>query len=260
MSSPQDPRLPEEPRPSSSAGPEGPRLLNDLREEFLAFELSFARELLLLARRSILENGPYYRTTQTPAFLLSQGWERLIKCTLFLHHLEQKRSLPPPTFFRQLGHDVKKLKDGLVSDVLTPAAKAHGIDIDAWTTDGDWLWETLNAYAKGGRYFGLDQLLTKGGSENPLPYWYSKEFHDHPENIWFSFYDVLITDHGLATGEEIDDDATEPAFGRVNVRLASLTEDQLAAVVAAYETGYLGSLGRKMTKRLRFARWTSYDI
>lgn len=235
--------------------------------EFLEKEIELSRELLVRGRTGILEGDPNTASHLVAGLLLAQGWERVLKVGLFLARI-RANEWPHEGFFRKYGHDVLLLRDDFVTNVIQPNLQTLPQEISRlWVTDfGAWLWEYWSAYATGGRYHGLE-FMEKRAMASPDSHWIRADSHwdsaehaGHPSNIWFDFYDAAIRDYGLASEDEVDDAAGEPAINRVNVDLASVVEDLVESVVFLFAKGYLGPVGRDLTKRLRFPRFTSRGL
>lgn len=225
-------------------------------------ELAFGRALVLLARRQVLELDGDIPTLIVPLHLLSHGWERLLKTTLLLARTHRDEGLDSG-WARHFGHDVHALSRAFIEECCEPADTPElQLARKVWGSEGSWLMDSISAYATGSRYFGLDlmtQMVTDPDSVPPEPV-NPDEAGPHPEDQWLDFYIWQQINHGLATEAEIDEMDSRPAYGRINVRIASLIEDQLQGLVSVYESGRLGERGRGGARHLRFARWTCVDF
>lgn len=101
-----------------------------------------------------------------PIFLLSNGFERLLKIILCLDHLEQYSKFPNTSNFNKT-HDVKKLLEQVVAIAknwkYTGKCKSTKADMDLLENDRKLkrLVKILADYGNAGRYYNIDTIVGK---------------------------------------------------------------------------------------------------
>ncbi len=111
------------------------------------------------------------KETVYPAlFQLSIGFERLMKMIVVIDHkVENGLKNPTDKQLKDYGHNILKTYD-VCREI---AAKDSGVA--SWASPGSAgsdLLECLSEFAKGSRYYNLDQLAGTGAAADPLVKWY----------------------------------------------------------------------------------------
>jgi hypothetical protein len=103
-------------------------------------------------------------------FELATGFERLMKIVVLLEHkINNQLQNPTDKQLRSFGHNIKELHSN-----CTKFAKDHGLKTVSPTSEvQDDILEVLSTFAKGSRYYNLDQLTSGKKNEDPIEQWLS---------------------------------------------------------------------------------------
>lgn len=110
-------------------------------------------------------------TVYSTLFQLATGLERIMKIAVILmHKVSNDLANPSDAQIRRLGHSITDLYA-----VLRSAAELHSVT-DGWfdsnTIQGDLL-VALSEFARGSRYYNIDQLVSGRDSPDPLTRWFA---------------------------------------------------------------------------------------
>lgn len=136
------------------------------------------------------------KETVYPAlFQLSIGFERLMKLVVVIDHkVENGLKNPTDKQLRDYGHNILKTYD------VCRGIAAKDADVSSWASPGSIgteLLECLSEFAKGSRYYNLDQLAGTGAATDPLVKWYDVHMRIADHEISYSKQNA-INDKAIA--------------------------------------------------------------
>lgn len=108
-------------------------------------------------------------------FELATGFERLMKIAVLLEHkINNQLKNPTDKQLRSFGHNIQELHSSCVK-----FAEGHGLKTMFPTNEiQDDILEVLSNFAKGSRYYNLDQLTSGNKNKDPIEQWLSViQFH-----------------------------------------------------------------------------------
>lgn len=103
-------------------------------------------------------------------FELATGFERLMKIVVLLEHkINNDLRNPTNNQLKSFGHNILELHSGCLK-----LAKGHGLKIELGVNDAQQdILKVLSTFAKGSRYYNLDQLTSANKDEDPIDQWLS---------------------------------------------------------------------------------------
>lgn len=117
-------------------------------------------------------------------FELATGFERLMKIVVLLEHkINNQLQNPTDKQLKSFGHNITGLHSNCIK-----FAKDHGVKVVSPASEAqDDILDVLSSFAKGSRYYNLDQLTSGKKNEDPIEQWLSViEYH-----IWGLRSDVI---------------------------------------------------------------------
>jgi hypothetical protein len=174
-------------------------IINELDSSIKLIELGFG-EL-----QNLDKNESYYFL---PFQLLSQGFERFMKCYICFGYLNQNGEFPPPNYLKkQLGHDLLNLLNEIWTKYFD--FKDHPIlinDFEVLTNNKELreLLYILSEFGKQARYHNFD-IIT--GSKSDLD--------SDPESHWRSFEFRLITEKTGTLEKILDAELSYEVHGEI---------------------------------------------
>jgi hypothetical protein len=117
-------------------------------------------------------------------FELATGFERLMKISVLLEHkINNQLRNPTDKQLRSFGHNIEDLHSNCIK-----ITQDHGLKIVSPTSEiQDDILAVLSNFAKGARYYNLDQLTSGNKNEDPIEQWLSViQYH-----IWGLRSDVI---------------------------------------------------------------------
>ena len=109
-----------------------------------------------------------------PFLLLSNGFERLMKCIICLRHKYLYKEYPSIKFIKEFKHDISKLLDWIIEEIKKSGYDKKSVatkeDIEFLVNDAylQRVVQLLSAYGMGARYYNLD-IVTEGKSSYQSP-------------------------------------------------------------------------------------------
>lgn len=118
--------------------------------------------LTILRKAHFTKKWNYYQAF----FLLTIGIERLLKIIIISKYRSDNNCFPNNSFLKEIGHDIKKLIS--LVDSYTLNQNDYKILEDPLQLD---IIEFFTKFAKGSRYYNIDQLTGQTGQSDPLADW-----------------------------------------------------------------------------------------
>lgn len=163
-------------------------------------ELKISKKMLIKGFSDLQHKTLIPEFYHVPLLLLSNGFERIIKCLLCLNNMDENGKIIRCPYSKKKGHDLKYLLEELLIickekmyDQRCPATEK---DVEFLVGDIDLnnLISLLSDFGKGARYYNLDIILCK------------KSHYKNPKNVWSEIETTIWKkkfNEGDYTGEEI---------------------------------------------------------
>jgi hypothetical protein len=180
--------------------------VEQLKAASLGDEIYRAASLVELGLKLVRKLKSGNSDVYPPFFLLTNGFERLIKVALVVTILDTEGSYPGSNEWRQYkGHAIRVLLEGLESRLASPSKSVAWVLTRAKDNDSR-LGRLLaildsHAVARSGRYFNFDFILGKTKSFGEPP----------PPDMWTDLTFDRILDIHAEDGEELTDAQVEAA-------------------------------------------------
>jgi len=174
-----------------------------------------------------------------PILLLSNGFERLMKCIICYRHLKVKNIYPPIDVFKKASHNLNILLKDIIQ--ICSELKSYK-DREATRQDLDFLMnnarlhrivEILSDFAQGGRYYNLD-IVCKGNST-----------YSDPKDNWEELETEIVKEDPKITELMKDPTKSDEMYQRINMILMKYLERFARALSRIFTLGEIHKDAKK---------------
>lgn len=189
-----------------------------------------------------VDNGIY--ENHLPLFLLTSGFERLMKCIVCLRHSHIHGKYPSFNFIIGFNHDLNKLISWIINECQN---MQYGKSI-ATKNDMDFLMTNkklmkinnlLSEFGKGARYYNLD-VVTKGASE-----------YQEPGTLIQALEKEIVKDDKNLCKLMVDSKKSNEFIETLNIELVKILERFARALSRLFTLGELGDLAPTLIGYIR---------